>query len=191
MTPSMASRGLAGTGMRSPTPGSIHESPRIASPPPALVDMNGDTMGVGYMSSNVGHAGYAGHGRYGSHSSNMTAAGANNGATPSGRRTPDYFGETARYNPPARSFSNPRPPTANSAHGPTGPGSFGSPGAGTGANGRWDATQTFARATSPAAGGRVVTVRSHSRFSSRGESQTRLGNDYDIENRHPLGMNRI
>lgn len=27
-----------------------------------------------------------------------------------GRRTPDYFGQTARYNAPARSFSNPRPP---------------------------------------------------------------------------------
>lgn len=30
---------------------------------------------------------------------------------PSGRRTPDYFGQTARYNPPQRSFSSPRPPT--------------------------------------------------------------------------------
>lgn len=28
----------------------------------------------------------------------------------SGRRTPDYFGETARYQPPSRSYSNPRPP---------------------------------------------------------------------------------
>jgi len=28
----------------------------------------------------------------------------------SGMRTPDYFGRTARYNPPPRSFSNPRPP---------------------------------------------------------------------------------
>ena len=31
--------------------------------------------------------------------------------TPSGRRTPDYFGHTARYQPPTRSFSSPRPPT--------------------------------------------------------------------------------
>lgn len=29
-----------------------------------------------------------------------------------GRKTPDYFGHTARYNPPARSFSSPRPPTS-------------------------------------------------------------------------------
>lgn len=28
-----------------------------------------------------------------------------------GRRTPDYFGATARYQPPTRSFSSPRPPT--------------------------------------------------------------------------------
>ena len=28
----------------------------------------------------------------------------------SGRRTPDYFGQTARYQPPARSFSSPKPP---------------------------------------------------------------------------------
>ncbi|KAK3382837.1 hypothetical protein B0T24DRAFT_24602 [Lasiosphaeria ovina] len=28
-----------------------------------------------------------------------------------GRRTPDYFGNTARYHAPARSFSSPRPPT--------------------------------------------------------------------------------
>ncbi|KAF5018653.1 hypothetical protein F66182_9358 [Fusarium sp. NRRL 66182] len=31
----------------------------------------------------------------------------------SGRRTPDYFGRTARYHAPARSFSNPRPPPTN------------------------------------------------------------------------------
>ncbi|TPX11224.1 uncharacterized protein E0L32_001042 [Thyridium curvatum] len=30
--------------------------------------------------------------------------------SPSGRRTPDYFGQTARYHTPARSFSSPRPP---------------------------------------------------------------------------------
>ena len=28
----------------------------------------------------------------------------------SGRRTPDYFGNTARYHAPSRSYSNPRPP---------------------------------------------------------------------------------
>ncbi|CAK7207985.1 hypothetical protein SEUCBS139899_010819 [Sporothrix eucalyptigena] len=198
MSPSMGSRNL--TGMPSMSPGSIHESPRIASPPPALMDMNaaaglglnnsnrgsnGDTMGVGYTGSNVNH------GRYGSHSSNATAGG--NNTVPSGRRTPDYFGQTARYNPPARSFSNPRPPTANSMNGPSGPGSFGSPNGG--GSGRWDATQTYARATSPPtsprAGGRSEPIRSHSRFSSRGESQSRGGNDYDIESRHPLGMNRI
>lgn len=38
---------------------------------------------------------------------------AGSSAAPSagGRRTPDYFGQTARYNPPQRSFSSPRPPT--------------------------------------------------------------------------------
>ncbi|KAI1068385.1 hypothetical protein LB507_004730 [Fusarium sp. FIESC RH6] len=30
-----------------------------------------------------------------------------------GRRTPDYFGRTARYHAPARSFSSPRPPTGH------------------------------------------------------------------------------
>ncbi|KAG8426917.1 hypothetical protein J3459_007695 [Metarhizium acridum] len=29
---------------------------------------------------------------------------------PPGRRTPDYFGQTARYNAPVRSFSSPRAP---------------------------------------------------------------------------------
>jgi hypothetical protein len=42
----------------------------------------------------------------------------------SGRRTPDYFGQTARYQPPVRSFSSPRPPQTP----PT-----------------WDAQQTHAR----------------------------------------------
>jgi hypothetical protein len=31
-----------------------------------------------------------------------------------GRRTPDYFGQTARYHAPARSYSSPRPPTQHS-----------------------------------------------------------------------------
>lgn len=39
-----------------------------------------------------------------------------------GRRTPDYFGQTARYHAPARSYSSPRPPTQHS----------------------WNAQQTFA-----------------------------------------------
>ncbi|KAF7551448.1 hypothetical protein G7046_g7716 [Stylonectria norvegica] len=30
--------------------------------------------------------------------------------SPTGRRTPDYFGQTARYHVPARSYSTPRPP---------------------------------------------------------------------------------
>lgn len=42
---------------------------------------------------------------------------------PAGRRTPDYFGQTARYHAPTRSFSNPRPPSPPS----------------------WDATNTYAR----------------------------------------------
>lgn len=42
----------------------------------------------------------------------------------SGLKTPDYYGQTARYQPPTRSFSSPRPPTS-----PTG----------------WDASETYAR----------------------------------------------
>ncbi|KAL2270895.1 hypothetical protein VTJ83DRAFT_266 [Remersonia thermophila] len=45
-----------------------------------------------------------------------------------GRRTPDYFGTTARYQTPARSFSSPRPPQQAV---------------------RWDARDTLARSTSP------------------------------------------
>ena len=30
----------------------------------------------------------------------------------SGLKTPDYYGKTARYQPPVRSFSSPRPPTS-------------------------------------------------------------------------------
>jgi len=43
----------------------------------------------------------------------------------SGRRTPDYFGQTARYHAPARSYSSPRPPQAQTP--------------------AWDPKQTFAR----------------------------------------------
>jgi len=46
---------------------------------------------------------------------------------PDGRRTPDYFGSTARYHAPARSFSNPRAPQTVT----------------------WDARETYARPTSP------------------------------------------
>lgn len=44
-----------------------------------------------------------------------------------GRRTPDYFGQTARYHTPVRSFSSPRPPQTVT----------------------WDARETYARPTSP------------------------------------------
>ncbi|KAI6382970.1 hypothetical protein MCOR25_000475 [Pyricularia grisea] len=36
----------------------------------------------------------------------------NDGNIPSGRRTPDYLGQAARYHAPMRSFSSPRPPPA-------------------------------------------------------------------------------
>lgn len=42
-----------------------------------------------------------------------------------GRRTPDYFGHTVRYNTPARSFSSPRPPQQQHSGG-------------------WDARETYA-----------------------------------------------
>lgn len=47
----------------------------------------------------------------GAHPMGSSSAGAS--PDPSGRRTPDYFGQAAsvRYNPPQRSFSSPRPPT--------------------------------------------------------------------------------
>ncbi|KAK4251247.1 hypothetical protein C7999DRAFT_37856 [Corynascus novoguineensis] len=45
-----------------------------------------------------------------------------------GRRTPDYFGNTARYHAPARSFSSPRAPQTTVT---------------------WDARETYARPTSP------------------------------------------
>lgn len=44
-----------------------------------------------------------------------------------GRRTPDYFGRTAQYHAPTRSFSSPRPPPTSS----------------------WDAKDTYASPTSP------------------------------------------
>jgi hypothetical protein len=44
-----------------------------------------------------------------------------------GRRTPDYFGHTARYQQPDRSFSSPRPPQTVT----------------------WDARETYARSASP------------------------------------------
>ncbi|EGS19002.1 uncharacterized protein CTHT_0056220 [Thermochaetoides thermophila DSM 1495] len=51
----------------------------------------------------------------------------NNNNGNSGRRTPDFFGQTARYNAPVRSFSSPRPPQSV----------------------RWDPSETFARPYSP------------------------------------------
>lgn len=45
-----------------------------------------------------------------------------------GRRTPDYFGQTARYQTPSRSFSSPRPPQTTVT---------------------WDARETYARGYSP------------------------------------------
>jgi hypothetical protein len=52
-----------------------------------------------------------------------------------GRRTPDYFGKTARYHAPARSFSSPRPPTANGGTSSAGPGA-------------WDPSVTYAKPSS-------------------------------------------
>jgi hypothetical protein len=47
----------------------------------------------------------------------------------SGRRTPDFFGQTQRYHTPARSFSSPRPPQQATV--------------------TWDPTETYARGQSP------------------------------------------
>ncbi|KND94668.1 hypothetical protein TOPH_00085 [Tolypocladium ophioglossoides CBS 100239] len=48
-------------------------------------------------------------------------------SAPTGRRTPDYFGQTARYHAPARSYSSPRPPQPDG----------------------WDPQQTFAQPGRP------------------------------------------
>ncbi|CAK7272578.1 hypothetical protein SEPCBS57363_005201 [Sporothrix epigloea] len=179
MSPPLGSRNLAD--MRSLSPGSIHESPRIDSPPPAVTEMD-PKAGLG-----LNRFGSTSHNRYGSHNSNMSVDGIGNSSVRSGRGTPDHFGQTARYNPPIRSFSSPRPPTATSMHRPSASGSFGSP-TGGGAV-RTDANTAYARAmsppTSPLAGGHSDLIRSHSRLSSQGAS------DRDVEQRHPLGMNRI
>lgn len=50
----------------------------------------------------------------------------------SGRRTPDFFGQTQRYHTPARSFSSPRPPQQPQQ-----------------ATVTWDPTETYARGQSP------------------------------------------
>jgi hypothetical protein len=60
-----------------------------------------------------------------------------------GRRTPDFFGQTARYHAPARSFSSPRAPTSPQQ-----------------ATVTWDARETYApaspRGASPQQEGRYV-----------------------------------
>ncbi|OAA68486.1 GPCR, family 2, secretin-like protein [Niveomyces insectorum RCEF 264] len=150
----------------------------------------------GYAASHSRYGSHGSHGRYGSYSSN-TAAGTGAGGTTtttitagangraagtaasSGRRTPDYFGQTARYNAPARSFSIPRPSTATSATG-AGPGP---------SNTRWDARDTYAAPTSPE---RTNTMRSTQGRGFRGDAVPEHDDEYDaVDNRHPLGMNRI
>lgn len=92
--------------------------------------------------------------------------------TPSGRRTPDYFGPTARYQAPVRSFSSPRPPTRE----------------GKGSQVGWDATATYA---SP--------VREYSRspppmgqYSHSPQASGHYHQDsYSQQDMNPLGMNRI
>jgi hypothetical protein len=87
-----------------------------------------------------------------------------------GRRTPDYFGNTARYHTPARSFSSPRPPQTVT----------------------WDARETYARATSPPYEQQQRTT------SPYGQQRQRTASPYGQQQQqqqdryvNPLGMNRI
>ncbi|EFX03925.1 hypothetical protein CMQ_853 [Grosmannia clavigera kw1407] len=82
----------------------------------------------------------------------------------SGRRTPDYFNRAARYNAPSRSSSNSRPLNTSLS------------------SIRWDAQETFAPSrTARSPPPRTHTTRSPSQDASQAE----------LDNRHPLGMNRI
>ncbi|ROW11440.1 hypothetical protein VMCG_01183 [Cytospora schulzeri] len=100
--------------------------------------------------------------------------------THSGRRTPDYFGPTARYQAPLRSFSSPRPPTRE----------------GKGSQASWDVTATYASpgreySQSPPPMGQYQ----QSPPQSPPRSPPPLGHyhqhSYGQQDMNPLGMNRI
>ena len=114
--------------------------------------------------------------------------------SPSRSKSPEYFGHTARYQPPARSFSSPRPPTS-----PTG----------------WDSETSYARpiqaqrgyqvghGRGPSAGSYQGYQYGHGRGPSAGSYQgyqyghgrgPSLGSGYEgggHGDMNPLGMNRI
>jgi hypothetical protein len=92
-----------------------------------------------------------------------------NMANNDGRRTPDYFGNTARYHTPARSFSSPRPPQTVT----------------------WDARETYARATSPPPHGQQQ--RTASPYGQQQQQRTTSPYGQQQQDRYvnPLGMNRI
>jgi hypothetical protein len=52
----------------------------------------------------------ASNGDYANYYNNLVTQDNRIAGTIDGRRTPDYFGQTARYHTPARSFSSPKPP---------------------------------------------------------------------------------
>lgn len=122
-----------------------------------------------------------GHSAAASPSPSALAGGAANAppsGTNGGRRTPDYFGQTARYNPPERSFSSPRPPTRDGQASMTswGDASASSPGHG------YHQQQQHHQHSSP--------VRPYSPPTTQHYHQQNAYSD-DHEGMNPLGMNRI
>lgn len=87
----------------------------------------------------------------------------------SGRRTPDYFGPQARYQPPVRSFSSPRPPTRE----------------GQGSQAGWDATAARQYSRSPPPTGQ------YSQSPPQTAHQHHHQQSYGQQDMNPLGMNRI
>lgn len=87
----------------------------------------------------------------------------------SGRRTPDYFGPQARYQPPVRSFSSPRPPTRE----------------GQGSQAGWDASAARQYSRSPPPTGQ------YSQSPPQTAHQHQHQQSYGSQDMNPLGMNRI
>lgn len=100
--------------------------------------------------------------------------------THSGRRTPDYFGPTARYQAPLRSFSSPRPPTRE----------------GKGSQASWDVNATYASpgreySQSPPPMGQYQQSPPRSPLRSPPPLGHYHQHSYGQQDMNPLGMNRI
>ncbi|KUI56597.1 Frizzled/smoothened-like sans CRD protein B [Cytospora mali] len=102
--------------------------------------------------------------------------------TPSGRRTPDYFGPQARYQAPVRSFSSPRPPTRE----------------GRGSQAGWEATATYSNVgrefsrSPPPTGQYSQSPPPTGQYSQSPPPSGHYHQDsYGQQDMNPLGMNRI